>query len=136
MKGSLVACDTSVLVSALRPDFPQHRECQAQLPRLSALIAHTLLETFRVMTSTQHPSMVDPGTVVEVLGRFDLPVLQLPPSEYLPLLARFAENGRVGGGIYDAQIAGTAQHHGLTLLSRDRRATAVYDLVGVDYELV
>jgi predicted nucleic acid-binding protein len=48
----------------------------------------------------------------------------------------FSGAGRSGAAIYDAQIAATAKHHGLKLLSRDRRAAATYDAIGVDYELV
>lgn len=50
--------------------------------------------------------------------------------------ARDLQNPPLGGAIYDAQIAATAKHHGLVLLSRDRRAATTYDLVGVDYELI
>lgn len=63
-------------------------------------------------------------------------VVQLPPGQYLRLLEQLGAAGRSGAAVYDAQIAATAKHHGLTLLSRDRRAAAVYDLLGVDYELV
>lgn len=41
-----------------------------------------------------------------------------------------------GGAIYDALIAATANHAGATLLSRDRRAAATYEALGVEYELV
>lgn len=136
MKESLVVCDTSVLAAALRPDFAQHHECSSQLPRLSAIPAQTLLETFRVMTSVRNPPPVRPEVVVEMLRRLELPHLQLPSGEYLPLLQRFAAEGRSGGSIYDAQIAATAKYHGALLISRDRRAAAVYDVMGVDYELI
>jgi len=33
-------------------------------------------------------------------------------------------------------IAATASHAGATLLSRDRRAAATYERLGVDYELL
>lgn len=95
-----------------------------------------MLETFSIMTGARDGYPMSPTAVSEVLGALDLPVLQLPPGEYLPLVRRSAESGRSGGAIYDAQIAATAKHHGLTLLSRDRRAAATYELIGVDYELV
>lgn len=136
MKGSSVVCDTSVLVAALRPDSDRHEDCRAQLPRLSALLAHTLLETFRVMTSVTSPPPIPPKLASQMLRALDLPQLQLPPGEYLPLLEKFAAAGRFGGGIYDAQIAATAKHHGMLLLTRDRRAAGTYDVIGVDYELI
>ncbi|HEX2798109.1 MAG TPA: VapC toxin family PIN domain ribonuclease, partial [Thermoanaerobaculia bacterium] len=41
-----------------------------------------------------------------------------------------------GGAVYDALVAETARHAGATLLTRDRRAIAVYEKIGVTYELV
>lgn len=79
---------------------------------------------------------LSPEAVAQALEALSLPHVQLPPAEYMPLLKRFAGTGRPGGAIYDAQIAATAKHHGLTLLSRDRRAAVVYEVVGVDYELI
>lgn len=136
MRESLVACDTSVLVPAVHPGYPMHLECRRQLPRLSALPAHVMLETFRVLSSTAVSGALAPGAIVQVLGKLGLAQVQLPAEQYFPLLELLASNGRVGGAIYDAQIAATCKHHGLKLLSRDRRAAATYELIGVDYELV
>ena len=80
--------------------------------------------------------LVPPRTAIAVLESLAWKPLQLPGGDCLPLIRAVARAGVVGGPIYDAQIAATAKHHGLTLLSRDRRAATVYDLVGVDYELV
>jgi predicted nucleic acid-binding protein len=38
--------------------------------------------------------------------------------------------------VYDAVVGLTARHAGATLLTRDRRAREVYDLLGVQYEVV
>jgi predicted nucleic acid-binding protein len=124
------------LIPALAGHHPEHDSCLQQLPRVSALLAHVMLETFSIMTSARDGYPMSPSAVSQALGAFDHPVLQLPPDEYLPLIRRSSEGGRTGGAIYDAQIAATAKHHGLMLLSRDRRAATTYDLVGVDYELI
>lgn len=79
---------------------------------------------------------ISPKVVVSAFESLGLAVVQLPPGEYLRLLELFADSGRSGVAVYDAQIAATAKHHGLKLLSRDRRAAAIYELIGVDYELV
>ena len=105
------------------------------LGRIGALPAHVLLETYSWLTGMRGHS-VSPKTVLSSFDALNIAVVQLPPGQYLRLLARFAGSGRSGAAIYDAQIAATAKHHGLTLLSRDRRAAKVYDLVGVDYELI
>jgi predicted nucleic acid-binding protein len=52
------------------------------------------------------------------------------------LLARAAELGIAGGAVYDALVAETARRAGTTLLTRDRRAIAVYEKIGVTFEFV
>lgn len=132
----LVGCDSSVLIPALSSEHEFHDHCAPLLSRLNALPAHVLLECYSWLSGLRDGYSVPPAMVVQALSALDLPVLQLPPGEYLPLLNSLARAGRVGAGVYDAQIAATAKHHGLTLLSRDRRAATVYDIVGVDYELI
>jgi predicted nucleic acid-binding protein len=44
--------------------------------------------------------------------------------------------GVTGGSTYDALVAVTAKHAGVRLLTRDRRATRTYELIGVDFELL
>lgn len=44
--------------------------------------------------------------------------------------------GLAGGSVYDALIAWTAQRAGATLLTRDRRAVRVYEVLGAPFELV
>lgn len=136
MRESLVTCDTSVLVPAIRPEYPYHAQCREQLARVNVLVAHTLLEAFRVITSVSSGAAVAPSTVAATLEALALPHVQLPAEEYLPLVKRFAAADRFGGAIYDAQIAATAKHHGIKLLSRDARAARSYDVIGVDYELI
>jgi predicted nucleic acid-binding protein len=43
---------------------------------------------------------------------------------------------RTGGAVYDALIAASVRQAGATLFTRDRRATTVYEKMGVAYELV
>ena len=64
-------------------------------------------------------------------ARFPERPLLLPASGHLRLLEEATEAGIVGGAVYDALVAATARHAGATLLSRDRRAMRVYDLLGV-----
>jgi predicted nucleic acid-binding protein len=42
----------------------------------------------------------------------------------------------VGGAIYDALVAATAQEAGARLVSRDRRAARTYEAIGARYELI
>lgn len=136
MKDSEATCDTSVLVPALLPAHEQFPVCITVVERVAAIPAHVLFETYRVLTRMPGSDRVPPRTAIAVLESLAWKPLQLPGGDCLPLIRAVARAGVVGGPIYDAQIAATAKHHGLTLLSRDRRAATVYDLVGVDYELV
>lgn len=47
-----------------------------------------------------------------------------------------AEDGRSGGSVYDALIGLTAKLAGATLITADKRAAEVYDLVGVEWDLL
>lgn len=64
--------------------------------------------------------------------------MALPDPAQADLVATLGHSHSLvrGGAVYDALVARTARHHGLRLLTRDRRARRVYDLVGVDYSLV
>lgn len=136
MSARLVGSDSSVLIPALAPIHPEHALCRPQLRRVTAIPAHALLETYRVLTSAKTLPPSSPLLVANTLRQIKVPVMQLPADEYLPLILRFAEGGRSGAGVYDAQIAATAKHHGMKLLSRDRRAAVTYETMGVDYELI
>lgn len=131
-----VGCDSSVLIPALAQLHPEHALCRPQLGRLSALPAHVLLETYSWLTGQGAGVSFRPEAARAVLEALRLEIVQLPAEGYLKLIDRFASRQRSGAAIYDAQIAATAKHHGLKLLSRDRRAAATYDIIGVDYELI
>ncbi|UUY06010.1 hypothetical protein LRS13_10990 [Svornostia abyssi] len=62
--------------------------------------------------------------------RFGPPlVLDLDAATTLP--ETFARLGIAGGAAYDALVALPAAQHGATLATRDARARATYDAVGV-----
>jgi len=133
----LAACDTSLLVPALLSWHPAHAECRELLAtEVGHVPAHVLLECFSVMTRLPAPHRVATGDAASVLGALSLTPVVLPASHHLRLVAALAAQGLRGGAIYDALVASTAAHHGLRLVTRDRRATATYDAVGVTYTIV
>jgi predicted nucleic acid-binding protein len=78
-----------------------------------------------------------PAAVVSFLDdRFDEPWLSLPPPAHSALLREASEKRITGGALYDALVGATAKHAGATLLTRDRRATRVYDALGVTFRVV
>jgi predicted nucleic acid-binding protein len=133
----LIAVDTSVVVAAFASWHEGHRaalECLRRDPRLPA---HVILETFSVITRLPAPHRAPGRLVAEFLRqRFRNPPLTLPPKSHPRLVEQAVAAGLAGGAIYDALIAATAGRAGATLLSRDRRAAATYEVMGVDYELV
>ena len=62
--------------------------------------------------------------------------LALPPRAHIPVIERAAAAGLTGGSIHDALIAATVLHAQVPLLTRDRRALATYEKLGVDYQLI
>jgi predicted nucleic acid-binding protein len=78
-----------------------------------------------------------PATVVSFLDdRFDEPWLILPPAAHAALLREASEKAVSGGALYDALVGATVRHAGATLLTRDRRASRVYDALGVMFRFV
>ncbi|GEM_PF-4472431 len=69
---------------------------------VDALVAHTLLETFRVLTVNTALPALPPAMVLQALRSIRLPHVQLPPEQYLELLEQMAVAGRGGGAVYDA----------------------------------
>lgn len=67
---------------------------------------------------------------------FPSELLTLPARAHLELLHLATQAGLGGGAIYDALVAASAKHAAATLLTRDRRAVATYEAIGVRYELL
>jgi predicted nucleic acid-binding protein len=134
----LITPDSSVLIAASIPEHQFNRQAAAVLPAIRStgrLIAHTMAETFSILTRqpTPHPPM----RVLRYLDQFlEHEPIGLPPTAYPKALKTMAENEIVGGSIYDGLIAATAAEAGLRLLSLDRRAVRTYAMLGADYEIL
>jgi predicted nucleic acid-binding protein len=133
----VIAVDTSVVVAGFASWHEGHGPAAAALARGPRVPAHVLIETYSVLTRLPAPHRAPSDIVAAFLAqRFRQTPLTLPPRSWPRLLDQVAELGVTGGAVYDALVAATARHAGATLLTRDRRATAVYEKVGVSYELV
>lgn len=96
-----------------------------------ALAGHALAETYSVLTRLPGDLRVAPVDAARLLGeRFAEPLLPSPDvAARLPgVLSRM---GIAGGAVYDALVALTALEHGAELATRDGRAKATYDAIGV-----
>ncbi len=133
----MIAPDSSVLIAGF---VPSHRFHEAVLPSLAevarggGLIAHTIAETYSVLSAPAGPYRAEPRAVVMYLDQFmsDEPAIATTSAAYRKALDLLAASGRSGGAIYDALIALAALDAGVTLVSLDRRAERVYGLCGAE----
>jgi predicted nucleic acid-binding protein len=133
----VIAADTSVVVAAFASWHEGHQAALRALRRGVRLPAQVMVESYSVLTRLPPPHRA-PAPVVEsfLAGNFPGALLTLPGNEYRALLRAMAAAEVAGGAIYDALIAATARHWTAPLLTRDRRAAATYEKVGVRYEMV
>ncbi|MEJ7796400.1 MAG: type II toxin-antitoxin system VapC family toxin [Nocardioides sp.] len=130
------ACDTSVLVPALSSWHPSHGGCRAALADVTSLPLQVLIESYSVLTRFPPPHRVSAADAAAVLRELSVEIPTLPGDQARDLINSLARQGIAGGAVYDAVVAATARHYGLHLISRDLRARAIYDAVGVRYTLV
>lgn len=96
-----------------------------------ALSGHALAETYSVLTRLPGDLRLTPHDAARLLrDRFASPLLlDEETSARLPeVLSRL---GIAGGAVYDALVALPAREHGVLLATRDARAKATYEAVGV-----
>ena len=96
-----------------------------------ALSGHALAETYSVLTRLPGDARLTPADAALLLtARFASPlVLSMPRTRELPdTLSRLRI---AGGAVYDALVALAAKEHGAALATRDARARATYEAVGV-----
>ena len=124
--------DTSVVVGALTlADELVRAECEKALRSSRAPIAHVLLETYSVLTRLPAPlrmTGLQAGTFLsQAFSKAPLTISSNDNREFLQILV---SERIVGGSTYDALIAFTAVRHSAQLITRDRRAAAIYAAVG------
>jgi predicted nucleic acid-binding protein len=134
----VIVVDTSVAVAAALPWHEAHTPARSALSRpKTPLLAQVAVETYSVLTRLPPPqrvtAMLARGYLVET---FELPPITLSAAGYERLLELAAAEPIIGGAVYDALVAATAQEAGATLLSLDRRAVATYQRLSVDYRVV
>jgi predicted nucleic acid-binding protein len=131
------AVDTSVAVAAFGDWHRLNGAACAVLDQGALIPAHALLETYSVLTGFPPPYRAAPQIVVDWLeNRFDEVIAPPDIAAHRELIRAVAAAGRAGGSIYDALVAMTANATGAVLITADRRAAAVYDLIGVEREFL
>jgi len=69
-------------------------------------------------------------------GRFETILPSPDVHEQRKLVRRLAKQGRPGGAVCDALIGLTSQRAGATLVTADRRAVSIYELLEVPFEML
>ncbi len=95
-----------------------------------------MFETYSVLTRLPSPSRLEPSEAAAVVAREFGYSRHLDVAGTGRLTEEMAALGIAGGGVYDAMVGAAARAHGLPLFTRDRRAVATYQLLGVDYRLL
>ena len=129
--------DTSVAVALVAAGHEHHQATREAIgDRSCGLSGHAAFETFSVLTRLPPPNRRTPAAVARLLAH------NFPGSRFLSarsaqrLHARLASLGIAGGDVYDALVAATADEHGITLVTRDRRAAETYRALDVGFELI
>lgn len=127
-----VAVDTSVAVALLVTTHTAHPVVTAWWAgRTVALSGHAAAETYSVLTRLPGDVRLAPADAARLLTERFAPTLLLTPATTAQLPQRFADLHIAGGAVYDAMVALAALEHGAQLATRDARAKATYDHVGV-----
>lgn len=130
----MIAVDSSVAIAAFGDWHALNAQAVKVLDDGAAIPAHARLETYSVLTGFPPPHRAPAELVVTWLADRFSKVLAAPgPGEQREMLALLAGAGRIGGAVYDALVALTAKRAGATLVTADRRAASIYELVGVSF---
>ena len=128
-----LAVDTSVAVPLLVRTHTAHEAVVRWWNgRELALCGHAVAETYSVLTRLPGDVRLAPGDAARLLDeRFPRRLaLSTGASGDLPdVLGRL---GIAGGAVSDAMVALAAAEHGAVLATRDARARATYEAVGID----
>jgi predicted nucleic acid-binding protein len=129
--------DTSVAVALTVADHEHHDATISALGgRCLGLSGHAAFETFSVLTRLPTPARRSPATIAGLLAEA-FPATRFLGADAAALLLGALGNGAIaGGGVYDALVGACAVEHGLTLVTRDRRALETYRALDVRVEVL
>lgn len=132
-----LALDTSVAIPLLVQSHLDHAAVvQWWGGREVALSGHAVAETYSVLTRLPGDLRLLPADAAQLLReRFAKP-LTLPARTAARLPEVLARLDVSGGAVYDALVALAAAEHDAELATRDARARATYEAVGVRVHVV
>jgi len=124
--------DTSAAVPLLMDSHPAHQTVAAWAAgRTLGLSGHALLETYSVLTRLPGDARVTSADAVTLInGRFTASVT-LSAAAASAAHEVLSESGVYGGASWDGLVALAAREHDVTLVTRDVRALATYNALGI-----
>ncbi len=134
---SLIALDTSVAIPLLVQSHQEHETVVNWWGgREVALSGHAFAETYSVLTRLPGDVRVSPADAARLLKERFAPPLLIKAGVARRLPDILSEIGLAGGAVYDALVALAAAGNHAPLATRDARAKATYDAIGVEVEIV
>jgi predicted nucleic acid-binding protein len=134
---TLIALDTSVAIPLLVQTHQEHAAVVSWWAgREVALSGHAQVETYAVLTRLPGDLRLAPLDAARLLKeRFAPPLLmKIGVARRLPDILCKLEIA--GGAVYDAVVALAAVGNQVPLATRDARAKATYDRVGIEVQVV
>jgi predicted nucleic acid-binding protein len=127
-----VALDTSVAIPLLVATHRAHAAVSRWWSGQEvALSGHALAETYSVLTRLPGDLRLAPTDAARLIGERFVEPLLLGPEAAAGVAQALGRLGIAGGAVYDALVALAALEHGADLATRDARAKATYETVGV-----
>jgi predicted nucleic acid-binding protein len=129
--------DTSVAIALVVADHEQHQAVVDTVgQKRIGLAGHAVFETFSILTRLPPPARRSPGAVGRLIAHNFPATRFLSDRAAADLVVRLGTLGIAGGAVYDALVGAAAVEHGLTLLTRDRRAVETYRHLDVKFVLI
>jgi predicted nucleic acid-binding protein len=128
-----LAVDTSAAVALLMSSHVAHRAVRRHLRGQDLVLTqHSLAETYSVLTRLPGDARVAPADAVRLIDANFGPPALVPAATSADVPTLLAELDIVGGAVYDGLVGLAAKANSLTLATRDLRAAATYDALGVE----
>ena len=133
----LYAVDSSVAVPLLVRTHPDHqRILRWRRGKQLTLAGHAVAETYSVLTRLPGHARLTPDDAVAAIDRAFPHRHGFATKSWTQLPTTLSRSGVFGGAVYDALVGLAAKEHGCVLATRDGRARATYEALGVTVEVV
>ena len=127
-----LAVDTSTAVALIMSSHVAHRLVRRRLREYDLVLTqHSLAETYSVLTRLPGDARVAPADAVRLIDANFGPPALLPTTTAAAVPMLLAELNIVGGAVYDGLVGLAAKSNSLPLATRDLRAAATYNALGV-----